>query len=403
MQTKEPRPKTCRLKHVGFAAALAALIGVAVCGLWQLGDRRSADERLADINATRAIPDSQNAAIIYTELLQDPRVLSVIDSRPDFLKGKLFCKRRDEPWRRQDDPKVAAWIAKSTPVLDRLVAASRLDACRFPVSIELVMDEATMDRGSAMRQWTTLLQFAISNDLGERRMDNAVTKWRCLIQIGNHLRQQPYLLDHMTAYGSIVALEAMARFVVEDNPPPELLREIEAMPLPLADDWQQHVRQIRLIDRLVIRKMKESFSLRDRLRYPITSYRMKRAMNKAFNQQESPDETTGRHYRQNIATARGLRILIALRRCWDQTDHWPENLDEVAVSLPEPILTDPLNGRPFVYRRTEDAFELYSRGRNGIDDTAQRGFDNGDDWPIWPLPQPKSRPKPEPAERNRKR
>ena len=39
------------LQRIGLAATLAVLISASIFGLWRLGDRRSADERLADIEA----------------------------------------------------------------------------------------------------------------------------------------------------------------------------------------------------------------------------------------------------------------------------------------------------------------------------------------------------------------
>ncbi len=398
MHSEEQQPKAGerRARRIWLAMAIVALVAALVCGFWLLGDRRSADERLAKIEAGRAVPDAQNAALIYNELLEDPHALSLLDSRPNVLHGPLFDKRLNEPWRSKACPELAAWIDDCAPVLDKLVKASQFEACRFPISIDLVISENAMDRRSTTRQWTTLLRFAISNNLGEGRLHNAVTKWRCLIQMGNHLHQQPLLLDHITVLGTTrMALESMARFVATGEPSSKHLREIEAMPLPLADDWGQHLKQIRLIDRLMIRKMKEPFSLWDRLRFPFYSYRMNRAMSEVPGMpKESPTESTGNRYRQNIAAARGLRILVALRRYRNEAGHWPETLAEISSSLPETILTDPLNGGPFVYHQTGDTFVLCSRGRNKIDETVRRTSENSDDRPIWPPSKPKPKPKP---------
>jgi len=390
MHREEQQPKAGehRGRRVWLAAAIVALVAALVCGFWLLGDRRSADERLAEINAARAVPYAENAAFIYNELLRDPRATSLSSSHPPILNdGQLFYQRRTAPWCTEDCPELAAWIAEHQHLIDKLVAASKLDTCRFPISIDLA-DMIHAERLAPMRQCAFLLMFTANNDLAEGRPDAAMKEWRCIIQMGNHLRQQPILTDHLVANGiSRFALKSMIRFVVAGDPSTKHLQEIEAMPLPLADDWEQDRRQIRLIDRLMIRKMKEPFSLWDRLRFPFYSYRMNRAMSRVPGMpEESPIESNGNAYRRNIATARGLHILVVLRRYRNDTGHWPETLEEISSSLPEIILTDPLNGGPFVYRQTEDAFELYSRGRNRIDETAQRGSDNGDDWPIWPDP-----------------
>jgi hypothetical protein len=404
-EQRRPRQRPRQRKRVRLALAAIVFTPVAICALLLVRDTRTADERLAEFEAARAVPHNQNAARIYNELLQDPHAMSLLDARPDVLHGSLFRKRLNEPWRTEDCPELAAWIEQCTPILDKLAEASQLDACRFPISIEPGAVQNTVDWSRAVRQSVWLLLFAANKDRGEGRPDAAVTKWHCLVQLANHNRQQPLVIDHMKANALMrLTFRSMARFVAAGAPSARHLQQIEAMPLPLADDWQHHREQIRLIDDLIEQKTKESLGLWDRIKYPIASYRMKRALRKAYpDQKDSPTEGTGKRYQQHIATARGLHILIALRRHRSQTGQWPHDLHEISVSLPQTILIDPLNGDPFIYRRTEDAFELYSRGRNRFDETARPGSDNGDDWPIWlppqPKPKPRSKPEPEPADK----
>ncbi len=392
MQREERPPEGGRRrgKWVWLAVTAIVLMAAVICGFWLFGDRRSADERLVEIEAARAIPDNQNAALIYNELLQDARATSALHSRPDVLNGPLFSQRRDEPWRTEDCPEVAAWIDECAHIFEGLAEASQLEACRFPISIDIDETSTIMERGSPMRQWAFLLLFAINNDLAEGRIDAAVTKWRCIIQMGNHLRQQPLLLDHILGNAMTeLALKSMARFVAIGDPSSKHLQEIELMPLPLADDWSQHLKEIHVIDGLIVQKMKEPFSLWDRVRFPFFSYRMRRAMNKVPGMpEESPIEATGNAYRRNVATARGLHILIALRRHQRETGQWPRGLYEISSSLPKEILTDPLNGDSFVYRRERNAFKLYSKGGNVIDEYGLSDSEGADDWVIWQPPPP---------------
>jgi hypothetical protein len=217
MQTKEPRPETCRLKHVGFAAGLAALIGVAVWALWLLGDRRSADERLADIEATRTIPDIQDAAILYRELFQDSRATSLSDSRPESLNGSVFNQRLYEPWRSEEAPELARFIEKHRYIIDKLLEASALDECRFPLTTDITAALSEVNHAS-MRQWAFLLGFAANNDVAEGRLDDATAKWRCILQMGHHLRQRPVLLDFVVADGiQTIGLKRLIRFVVAEE------------------------------------------------------------------------------------------------------------------------------------------------------------------------------------------
>ena len=83
------------------------------------------------------------------------------------------------------------------------------------------------------------------------------------------------------------------------------------------------------------------------------------------------------------------RTVCALERHRLAHGNYPETLDAlVAAFLPKPLL-DPMNAKPFQYRRTEDGwFLLYSVGDDGKDDGGVfRAKAKGPilDWP-WPLP-----------------
>ena len=82
-------------------------------------------------------------------------------------------------------------------------------------------------------------------------------------------------------------------------------------------------------------------------------------------------------------------IIIALRRYKNKHGSWPESLDDVKSMAPAEIFVDPVNNGSYVYRLTDEAFLLYSRGRNNIDDGGKydKWFEKGpvaDDWIIWP-------------------
>lgn len=101
-------------------------------------------------------------------------------------------------------------------------------------------------------------------------------------------------------------------------------------------------------------------------------------------------------YLQNLAQQRGTLLLIALRQYKNATGHWPEKLEDMKDSVTPELLIDPINGDSFVYKRTEENFTLYSKGKNGIDDGGKReeiaypDMNNVpnkgcDDIMIWPL------------------
>jgi len=94
-------------------------------------------------------------------------------------------------------------------------------------------------------------------------------------------------------------------------------------------------------------------------------------------------------YLRTTAEQRGALLMIALGRYKNKNGHWPESLDKVKSFAPAEVFVDPICGGSFVYRRTDDEFTLYSKGKNGIDDGGERDKygqpkTGADDWRIWP-------------------
>jgi len=89
-----------------------------------------------------------------------------------------------------------------------------------------------------------------------------------------------------------------------------------------------------------------------------------------------------------LTDRRGCYLLIALRRYKNETNRWPDSLEQVGNLAPQQAFTDAYNDEPFVYQKTEDAFILYSKGANGKDEDGHRSRcnepdDKADDWLIW--------------------
>lgn len=357
------------------------LLVVITCVLWAAGlfrDRRSADERLAEIEAARAIPDSENAAMIYNELLQDPNATSVIDDLPESVETPTFERGLYEPWSSTDHPERAAWVERHRMIMDRLIEAARFEECRFPLSTD-ILDDNSLDRFAPMLEWEFLLNQAANYDVAEERIDAAIAKWRCLIQLANHLRQQPLLLDHANAdYLPAFALESMARFIITGDPTETHLQTMETLPLPLANNWATYLQEMQTVHDLQVQESREQATPLQRLRSHLRS-----GFRYVAGKTLTPDYDEARNWcLSSMARARVVRIFVALKRYKNTAGYWPQSLDEIKPSLSEEILTDPFNGGPFAYRRTADTFSFYSRGYNGINENGD--YVSGDDWPIWP-------------------
>ena len=373
-QNKNPQNPKRPNKRIRLAVTIIVIATIICCVFWKIGlwNLQSVDEQLAAIEATRAIPDSENAATIYRQLLQDPNATSLLDYRPAFLDDDSDNLTFRQPWSGKDFPQLGAWLKEQQPVIDRLFKASKFDKCRFPIAIAALPDHLT-----AMRKWTFLLKRAGNNDIGEGRIDDAIDKWRCLVQIGNHLRQQPLFDAHLVAFAiEAVALNQTVVFLGEGNANERHLCEIETFSLHTEDDWAAVLEEILPAEQVAEQKMKQKFGLVERIKYEF-GYGF-------FASVKDRDlDKIRRQYRALVAISRGVHILVALRRYKNEQGRWPRSLDAIQSQVPARMLIDPFNNSSFVYRLTDDSFSLYSKGKNKIDENGK--YKGGcDDWPIWP-------------------
>ncbi len=91
------------------------------------------------------------------------------------------------------------------------------------------------------------------------------------------------------------------------------------------------------------------------------------------------------NYLRIAAQQRETLLIIAMKRYKNANGHWPEKLEDIKNSVPPEILVDPFNGDSFVYKRTEENFTLYSKGKNGIDEEGKLNNKGCDDLVIWPI------------------
>ncbi len=372
MQREErpPEGEKRRGKWAWLAVTVIALMPAIIVGLLPLRNPRSADERLVEIEAKRAVPEDADAATIYRELFRNAKATSFLDHCPEFVRPPLFAQRLCEPWHTGEAPELASWIQDHQFIIDKLIEASAFSECRFSLSTDFAQIVSNVDYAS-MRQWAFLLGFAANNDIAEGRIDSAMRKWRCIIQMGHHLRQRPTRIDFTVADAiQMIGLRRLARFVMAPNATELDLQRIEAMPLPLANLWARHRSDLSRANDLPEQKMLEGFSPTERLKFHLQRRQMERAM--GLPSESENDKAARDSYLQTIASARCLRILITLRRHQRETHSWPESLDRVNSSLPKEVMTDPFTRSGFIYRLRDDGFTLYSVGPNRTDEDGLR-------------------------------
>jgi len=193
------------------------------------------DEELAAMEAKRAVPDDQNAATIYNKLIE---TYDVNDFEPEFMDDELDDLTMSEPWSSDNYPEMAEWLEGRQDTIETLIAACKRERCYFPSKPDPIGLGKTMDRLSPMRHWAKLLIRSGNNDIGDGEIEEALEKYICVLQIAEHLYQQPSLIERLSA----IAIEALGRsqvtrFVVVGDATEERLRLLDKNLGQSKHDW----------------------------------------------------------------------------------------------------------------------------------------------------------------------
>jgi hypothetical protein len=168
------------------------------------------EDELAAVEAGRAVPDHDNAASRYESAL----AAIDVNSRPDWVSNG--SSEHDEfinrPWKAADHPQVSQWLDSCAATIDELSQIGKMEKCRWPVY-------ATADCN-----WTVpyerlscavrLLAMAGNRDLGEGRVQKALTAYFCMLRLADHLCQQTVDIDFSYAFAAERASLSMIRHVL---------------------------------------------------------------------------------------------------------------------------------------------------------------------------------------------
>jgi hypothetical protein len=393
-QDSEKAQTTKRKKmRVWLAAIIVVLTAIVLCLLWSMWNSESLDEQLGAIEAARAIPDSENAAVIYNQLLADYNEAKL---SPALLDPNTDDLTLIGPWSSKDYPEVAQWIMQQQGLITRLLEATRKDKCSFSVydpgeGIEEHIAKR-VNRIKTMRKWARLVVRAANNDVAEGRIARALENYFCAVRMGEHARQQPIAIDFLTGIGmETLALQKMRIIIMESDVTEEHLKTIEATLPQTSHNWTEDSQTMLEVERLYSRKMppEKVNGLLNQLK----------AWLRRSDESAAVFNRVHEIYLQLFAERRGNRILVSLRRYKNKHGRWPQTLDEIQSQLPAEVLVDPSNNGPFVYKLTDDSFTLYSKGPNELDENGKRR-DGRDDCPIWTPPSGKQKTKQQSAEPN---
>ena len=207
------------------------------------------DEELAALEAKYAIPDEENAAIIYNRLLEQEQQEG--QNEPNVPED-YHQLDRFEPWSSEDYPKVAQWLEGQQTKIETLLEASKVEKCAFPLNVNTINSGQRTDRLVAMRRWAYLLLCSANNDIAKGRSNKALEKYLAVLQMGKHQWQQPVLIDTLVG----TALEALAfrqftRFTVTGDATEEHLSVIEEALTEIKHDWSSDLPKILEFEKLL--------------------------------------------------------------------------------------------------------------------------------------------------------
>jgi hypothetical protein len=378
-QTEEKKTKIPKrtLKRILLVVIVLVIAAIFYCFFCYIRQSQIPDEKLAAIMAAREIPDSENAATIYNQILED---YSQGQFTFGFQDPNAAYLTRIKPWSRDDYPELADRLENQQVIIDKLLEASKFEKCCFPINTDLEGYSDNMDRLAPMRQLAFLLVRAANYDVAQGKMNSALEKYISVIQIGRHECQQPIALDYIVGIAiEEIALCAIARFIVEDNLSESLLSRIEAIGLPIKKQWADESEAMLEVEKLINQKLNRQVGLYGRTK----GWWMFRS---AFKEFKDRNKNTYRLiYLRLLMHRRGNRILIAMRRYKNKHGTWPKSLGEIKNLVP----ADPINNKSLAYKFTADSFKLYSTGENCIDEGGERDIfskekNAPDDWRIWP-------------------
>ena len=360
-----------------WCAAVFLILGLIALGLsWKsnLWDSQSAEEKLAAIEAGRAIPDAQNAAAAYRKFAENRVPFA---GAPHFLTRDAQRLTIEKPWPSKDYPDLAAWLKQYEGLISKPLEMSKIEECRFPIPSDTRQISSSSNPVRHMRGWVLVIVRSANNDVAEDRIETAIEQYACVMRMANHLRQQLVLVYYNNgAAMELLPLDAMKAFIIQTKLTEKQLQEIQAALLPPENKWKEQSERILEVERLLEQKQRGRSNLRATISYWWDRIRRRRFVDELHRR------TYGLHLR-TLANRRGTHILIALKSHRNETGRWPQSLNEVKSSLSKETLTDPYNGSSFVYKLTDDGFKLYSRGDNDVDEGC-KGGGGVDDWPIWP-------------------
>jgi hypothetical protein len=194
---------------LGFAVAVAAVIVWIFIPEKDAGQWKpySLDKEIAAFNAKYAIPDEDNAAVLYTAVMKNQNWDEICSQLDKLGYRDPNCV---EHWSDEDGRKLAELILPLEPDLDAIREAAKNNKCRFETHPTVLGLQKDLERLQIFRRWANILNI-ISEHVAspQEQIDNGIT----LLRMGAHLTRQPTFIDFLSG----LAISGIGRSELKKN------------------------------------------------------------------------------------------------------------------------------------------------------------------------------------------
>jgi len=135
---------------------------------------KSAEEQLSAIEKSLAIPDSENAAVLYNQLFEDYNESYL---KPAFLTTTIDDITKTSFWSSKDYPELASWFKQNEDIFPKVFEVSKYQKCFYPLAKAFTdIFVGKREHLSPARQLVFFLIRSANNDIMEGRIDRAIEK-----------------------------------------------------------------------------------------------------------------------------------------------------------------------------------------------------------------------------------
>jgi hypothetical protein len=224
------------------------------------------DKELTALEAKYAVPDEENATILYNQILENYDEDTF--RGPNSPTWDIWDSTLTDFWSSQDQPEISAWLQNHQSTIETLLQATRMEKCRFPMAGDLKQLKANPPRNlkevtdfwwsvpfrRPIQKLAWLLIRGANNDVAENRDNKALEKYTTALQMGRHLRQQSPTLENLAGISiEAKALDQIKTFLVTGNPTSNQLSDVRAKLAKLQDNWRSDFLKMLECEKLMLK------------------------------------------------------------------------------------------------------------------------------------------------------